>query len=327
MWLIFLVFYYYAIATIVGADFTPTPRFYITEIVKLFILIVCGEQIIARLSVKDLYYLLMLGAVSIVLHIYLFFDPLKDSGRFSGFYLDPNAAGFICLVGYSLSFAFKGRIKLIGQIIFTLMGLLTLSRTFIILLIITNLISIKISIKNAKLLGYGFIVILLLVSFNEVLPIKNVRLKQLSDFVNGKEVNTAEVNEDTRSDTWAIYYEYIIDKPFFGNGYNTFSGEMAASKINYRVGVHNTYLKLWGEAGIFVLLIFLVLIFKMLKDSWLIFDEHPYLFMAVVNLAIFLLTVHNYLDNTHRLMITMWLFFQIRLKLSQFKENKLFKMP
>ncbi|WP_396638151.1 O-antigen ligase family protein [Maribacter sp. R77961] len=307
MWMFFLVILYYSVSTLSGQEFTPEPYFYLIDIFKLLVVVICGQQLIMNTTLKELNYYLIIGALTVLAHIFLFFDPIKDSGRFYGFYLNPNSAGFICLIGYSFTFALKNKPRLINQIIFTAMGLLTFSRTFLLIWVLINIISLKVSFKNIKFFVYGFIIISILISFSDLLPFQNVRLKQLTDFFNGNQINVSEVNEDSRSGTWSLYYSYIINKPFFGNGLNSFEGGLVSQQIGFPVGVHNSYLKVLGEAGLFVFIYFLMMNFKMVSQSIKLFRSKPYLFIALFSLLVFLLTNHEYFSIHYILLISMWI--------------------
>jgi len=307
MWMVFLIVFYFTIGTLSGQEYAPSLRFLATELFKLIVVIICGQELILRLTKREVFTFLIIGALSVVFHVFFFFDPLKDSGRFYGFYMNPNAAAFICMIGYALSFSFNGRQRLLGQIIFTLMGLLTLSRTFIIVWIILNLISIRIDYKNIRFFGYGFLLLIILVSFSEVLPFENIRLKQLSNFVEGKEVRTSVVNKDSRAETWSLYYDFIINKPLFGNGIKSFSGGIVQKKIGVSVGVHNTYLKILGEAGVFVFGIFITLYIKIIKESYLKFKNNPELFMMILVIALYLLTNHDYFETHYLILLSLWI--------------------
>jgi len=328
MWLVFLGAFYFAFATISGQEYVPTPRFYLTHMFKFFVIIVAGSELVKRVSKQELFYFLLLGAISIILHVFFFFDPLKDSGRYSGFYLNPNNAGFICLMGYALCYGFSGKQRFTGQVVFTLMGLLTLSRTFILLWLVVTLLSIKIDRKNIRVFAYGFLVALLLVTFSDVLPISNPRLIELKNFVTGEQVNTRTVKEDARSETWSLYYQYILEKPFFGNGFESFSGGLMNQKLGMSLGVHNTYLKILGEAGIFVFILFLAMLVKMLNQTYSHFANKPYLFMIALGLSCYLFTNHNFFDTNFLLLFTLWIFSEIqkieygtRLSTANFRSN------
>jgi len=111
---------------------------FIKDSIKFIALIIFGGEIIRNTSKKTLFLFLLIGSSSIILNALFFAD---NYGRYSGLYLDPNAAGFICISGYGLTYGIdQKKIRLFGQFIFSLAGFMTFSRTFIVLWVLINLI-------------------------------------------------------------------------------------------------------------------------------------------------------------------------------------------
>ena len=310
LWLIVIGLLFFSISNIINDQYIPAEtRDYIMFIIKYFITVICGYELLKNTSTREITIFLFVGSITILLQIFFFNNPLEDSGRYSGFYLNPNVGGFICLIGYGLSFAKQNKnFRLILQIVFTIMGLLTFSRTFILLWLLTNLIAIKINLKNARVFLYGFGLLMVFIVFSEFLPVQNPRLTQLSAIVKGENVNTAEINEDSRTETWSLYYDALFDRPVLGNGYNTFSGNTNIAKV----GVHNSYLKIWGEAGIIVFVVFVAMFTVMLKQSYQKFDLAPHLFMITIVVILFLTTSHNFFETGYLLFVTMWIQAEIK---------------
>ena len=146
---------------------------YLGKLYKFGLLVLLGGEVVKNTTRKELFWLLGIGASSVVINA-IFFS--SSYGRYSGFYLDPNAAGFICIVGYGLTFGLdKSKLKLFGQFLFTFAGFLTFSRTFIVLWLLLNLISLKINPKNIKILVVGAAVIILLISFSAALKLNSIK--------------------------------------------------------------------------------------------------------------------------------------------------------
>jgi hypothetical protein len=305
LWMIAIGMLFFSISSLSGDKYIPAEiRDYIMIIIKYFILVICGYELLKHTSTREISIFLIIGATTILAQIIFFNNPLIDYGRYSGFYLNPNVGGFICLIGYGLSFANENKnIRLFLQVVFTLMGLLTFSRTFILLWILTNLIAIKINVKNAKVLLYGFGLLLAFVIYSEFLPVKNPRLAQLSALVKGEKVNTTEISEDSRTETWSLYYEALLNQPILGNGYNSFQGNSHISTV----GVHNSFLKMWGEAGIILFIVFSTMYLVMLKQTYQIFDSDPHLFMITIAVILFLTTNHNFFETEFILLVSMWI--------------------
>ncbi len=132
----------------------------------------------------------------------------------------------------------------------------------------------------------------------------------MSNILEGKSENTSKLQEDSRSQTWAIYYPALMAKPIFGHGWGAFNGGAMVSVM----GPHNAYIKTMGEVGILPLLVMLALYGFMLKTAWSSFRQHPHLFLMVVALCLFMATNHSYWTNGYLLFFSMWLQYQILTK-------------
>ncbi|MBC6997984.1 O-antigen ligase family protein [Cytophaga sp. FL35] len=308
MWLLFIGLMYFIIGSLSGQSYIPPINFYLIFWVKYFIVIICGYELVKQTSTKELSIFLLIGALSIISQIYFFNNPLKDYGRYSGFYLNPNAGGFICILGYSLTYVLKNKkFKLMAQLIFTIMGLLTFSRTFILLWVIINLISIKISIKNTNKLIFGIVILFTLMAYNSFLPVKNDRLTQLTGLLSGDTTAAQDLNEGSRFETWQKFYGFVMEKPILGHGFNSFDG----GGLGGFLGAHNTYLKLLGEAGIIPFIMLLIFFFFLIRKGMTQFQKKPNILFMSISLAILLMTSHNFFDNGYLLLITLWIYNQI----------------
>ena len=282
IWLILLALSYYLISSF---QYVGDPKFLIVDSIKYFMLIICGFELIKRINITEIYFIFLIGSLSIAIEAIFF--PSKW-GRYAGFYINPNVAGFICIYGYSLTYGLKKEsLKILGQFIFTLMGLLTFSRTFIVIWVCLNLISLRISIKNIRILGLGFLIISSLFLIDEIVGLNNPRFEQMKKIANNEKVSNKEINEDSRADTWALFYDDIFESPFFGSGYGTFSGRT-------RLGAHNTYLMVVGEAGIIPLIIMLALFAYLFYSGFTLFKHAPHIIMETIALSLFLLANHNF---------------------------------
>ena len=276
---------------------------FIFDPIKYMIFLLCGYELTKQISIVELFYFILIGAITIGYDA--IFNP-TDFGRYSGFYINPNVAGFMCIYGYSLVFSLKNStLKLLGQFIFTLMGLLTFSRTFIVIWVVLNLISIRISVKNLRIFGLGFLIFSTLVIIDDTVGLNNPRFDQLKGLLSNEQVSVEEINEDNRADTWAEFYDKILERPFFGSGYGKFSGKLGQK------GTHNTYLMIIGEAGIIPFLLFLGYIGYLFYWSIFYFKEKPNLIMQTIALAMFLLANHNFFTFYFVSFTAMWIQYQI----------------
>ncbi|WP_419211085.1 O-antigen ligase family protein [Maribacter sp. X9] len=300
---------FFTLSSILDQTYMP-PIFiqFVIVIIKYLIIIWGGYEVMKYTNSKEIWVFMFIGALSILGNMFLFNDPKADYGRYSGFYLDPNNGGLICLIGFSLTYVMPNKMKLIGKTVFTILGLLTFSRTFILSWLLLNILSIKLSIKNARMLVIGFGVLSMLLVFNEFLPVKNQRLEQIGAMASGDTQNAKGIDKDSRWETWSRYYDPLLDKPILGNGYGSFG----TTGIKAPVGVHNTYLLIWGEGGIIPLIIFLIYLGHLFVGSARNFKNAPHLLMILIALSLFLLTNHNFLTTFYSLLLYVWV--HIRLK-------------
>ena len=288
-------------------SFIPYYDWYIADFQKYLILLIAGAEVVRNTSLRELYFIFMIGASSILIHAAVFGDP---NGRFSGFYLDPNAAGFICLIGCCLSYGFKNdKWRLLGLFFFTFCGLLTFSRTFMLLWFVANMITVFQDKKNINVMAMGVGVLLLIVSVSTIFQVNTKRLELIEGLLGNETITSYEANEDSRTDTWALWYDKILESPIIGNGYGYFTGG------DGKPGVHNAYLRVIGEAGIFPFLIFVSIYLFMVKKSLSTFNEKVYQFLLALSLMALLLTTHNFISGNQFIpIVSLWLFYDLKKK-------------
>ncbi len=300
-WLFYVGFLYFLISGVQLYINYPFGK-YVVYLLKFLILVICGNSFFKTVTTKDVAAALLLGGLSLVFNVLFFAD---DYGRYSGFYLNPNAAGYVCATGYALSFALENKkARLLLQVVFTICGLLTFSRTYMLVWVIINLLSLRISFKNIRVLVFGLGLGIALLIFGELFNLGGARFAQFQSLLDNK--SSSELQEGSRTETWALFYDAAVSHPFFGGGFGEFHGGGLHS-----LGPHNTYLLIFGESGIIPLLLFLAFILYLLFWSNRLFKLNPSLFLTTITLAVYLLTTHNYFDNYFKLCITLFLFSQI----------------
>ncbi|PVX47013.1 O-antigen ligase-like membrane protein [Flavobacterium sp. 103] len=285
---------------------------FVATFVKYLIFVTMGASVIKDVTKNEIFTLLLIGALSI---IYESIFVIDIGGRYSGFYLNPNFAGCICILGYCFSFSISDKkIKIIGQILFSYAGFVTFSRTFLLLWVLVNILSLSISYKNSYKIILGIVLISFFVSFGNKFDFNTKRLEAFATILDGK--ISQDLAENSRTLTWAKYYDRILDHPFFGNGYLSFSGKTYGEddKAYGIEGVHNTPLLIIGEAGIFVFLYFLWLYGGFVLSGIHYFKQDFLLLLVSFSLFIYMLTTHNFFNNYILLSISIWLFQQIEIK-------------
>lgn len=306
VWMLLIGFSYYIIGSFQA--FWPLKEFVIISL-KFIIVVICGNEMVKRVTKEELFLFFIIGSCSVIIHSLFFPD---DYGRYSGLYFNPNTAGFIAITAFALVFGLKkGRIiKLLGPLLSSLAGLLTFSRTFLILWAFINLLSLKINIKNVKILGFGIGIVIFLFTFGELFQLNTIRFNQFEALINQDASAARGLKEDSRTTTWSLYLDDILENPFFGNGFAKFQGHEG------KAGVHNSFLLIFGESGIIPFLIFTSLIFYILFWSFRLFKTEPYLFMMAIGLFAVLMADHGFFYYYNFCLITMWLQHQISVKKS-----------
>lgn len=294
---------------------------FIKEFIKFLIVVVCAGEIFYRTSKKEIYLILLIGGLSIIINAVVF--PLANAnfyptyGRYSGFYLNPNFAGSICSVGYALSYAINHKWQRIaGQLIFTLAGIFTFSRTFILIWLVITLVAIYRDKKNLKAPVVGALVLILVFVFSSKLSLNTERFNALKSIFGSDRVQTKVIEKDTRTETWALYTDMIIDRPVLGNGYMKL--QVKSSRLP---GVHNSYLMILGEAGFIPFLLLIGIHFYLIYKSALLFRPHPEYFYISCVVTVALMVGHGYFTNYFNVLISMFLFIQIRLNENQQQQS------
>lgn len=293
------------ISLIGGAQHSET---FLVTFIKYFLFITMASTVLKDVKTIEIYGVLLIGALSIIYEA-LFITGI--GGRYSGFYLNPNLAGFASILGYTFGLVIdQKKFKIPGQILFSIAGLVTFSRTFLLIWILINLLSVLISYKNMYKIIACSILFVLFLSVGDKLDLNTKRMHAFSSILGGKV--DEDLKEGSRTETWALYYDKILNNPLWGNGYRTFSGEMGGTQAGggfiVQVGVHNTFLMIMGEAGIFALLYFLWIYGYIFVNSLRFFKVNPSIFFLSFSLLSFMLTNHNFFDNYLVLFTSLWLY-------------------
>jgi len=305
-WMLVIGIIYFSLSSL---QFYGSPSVIVLIACKYLVLIIGGYEVIKRTSHGEFLFFLVFGALTILLHAAFLGGGSAEYGRYSGFYINPNAGGFISISGYALAYAIKNKkLRLIAQIVCTCMGLLTLSRTFIALWVMINFLSLKIDIKNIRIFVYGFGLASLLLVVSEFLPVKNPRIEQLKTVLKGEEVNVQEINEDSRTETWSTYFAKISENVIIGSGFKSFTIKDHQRNL---VGIHNTFLLVLGEAGFIPFIMIVIFYIYILIYAIRLFNHHPNILMQSIALFFFLMASHVYFTHAFILFISMYIQNQI----------------
>ena len=299
LWL--LILFGISYFTISGLIDIPSEKDYLVDFTKYLIVVVCGAELARDAKPSELLTLHIIGAASVLLHALFFVDAY---GRYSGFYTDPNEAGFVCLLAFGFAYAIKKEtIRLFFVFLCTFCGILTFSRTFLALWLLLSLILLVHNWRNFKILGLGIAVLALFFSVSYIFELNTFRFGFIENlFSDGVTTTYSEIELGGRTNVWSSYYEDITEAPFAGNGYLSFMGVE-----DVKPGVHNSYLRVFGEAGILPFLLFLAIYFQIFRKAIQRFKAQPHHLMLVVATTLFMLTNHTFTVNKNIIFITIWL--------------------
>ena len=265
------------------------------EYVK-FLLYLFGLFISLRyINQNTIILLLLAGAITILLDSFYFrFNDFQGIGyvsafnRYSGFYLNPNNASSVCMLGFILTVLKKDSLK-IFSIVFSFLGFLTLSRAFILIwfLIISIFLfyNRKYIISTFLVLGSSFFT---LVTFSDKLNLDTERFLFLKGLFSGS-LDRQVLSYDSRQSLWTKFYGGIANSPIIGNGYSSFSNSLDGKG---GVGVHNTFLMIFGESGFLPFLLFVALFIWLLFSSFKGIRSNILNFFVITFLIITLLVSH-----------------------------------
>jgi len=296
--LIFLGITYYLISGLVYCD---DFKYFVLKFLKFIVFIIGMSELVTRSKPTYLFYFLLVGGLSIVVNA-IFFPHAY--GRYSGFYLNPNLAALIALIGFCFCFKVPNRLlRSIGFIIFIFAGFLTFSRYFILMWILLSIVSAIIDKKNLEVLGIGLGSGIVILAVASLLQLNTERFTAIEDILgNQVEQGTEVLSKGSRVETWSYFIDDIADNIIFGKGFATLSGEISVS-----VGVHNSILLTLGEAGIIPFFIMIMIFGRLFYLGLKNIKEE--LFIGLLSLAMcsYIFVSHNFYDNYLLLFFLIWL--------------------
>jgi hypothetical protein len=255
-----------------GAEFKMT--YIITNVISVITVMCIAAFTYSYLEVrknsfvKPLFYMVLLSTCSIpfsplLLKIYKI--PPAEIARGFGFFANPNEGGILSVIGLGLLLATKlpGYLKIVFYCILLANAVLTFSKSAMLLFAMVSFVTFLTSSSKVKF-RYSFVILGAFIIAAYTAPIFYENLdrvqKRRIDQVMAIAIQ-GEINADTtssRSELWEIGLDKINDNVLFGNGL----GELhhmkgGISSLGVDQGVHNVFLMLWGEAGLFVLMGFI----------------------------------------------------------------------
>ena len=209
----------------------------------------------------------------------------RQDSRFIGFFTDPNSASVIACytVAVALSLLRGGRYRMFAGpavLLGSVAAFLTFSRTGFVTLALVFLFFLGMSMSRLHLrrIFSGWLVpMIILVSGAFALTIANLDYLSEHFVLQKKHFERLHLGDSfvdfsvSRWALWSIGLSQIAESPIFGHGISHFHHLKYAPTCQVTdivCGVHNTYLMLWGEAGILPPALLLLFIGSLLRRWW-----------------------------------------------------------
>lgn len=273
-----------------------------------------------RSMMKKMHFLLMLGSLTVPVFYFNSIEVFDKSylneatntiERASGIYGNPNLAGFfgnitLCFTMYFLvpgqHHSFRYRLYLYVSVIISILAVvLTFSNTAILMLVVLLLMKLLsyVNFNNlfhmAGLFVAGLAMTLIVSSsvfelnILEYLPLSNAQQERLQNQLSVFEFNTKALSYTDRDMVWSKGMGYIYANPVIGYGLGSFEND-----IYYSQGIHNSYLEVWGEAGVFFLFFYLGIIIYILRAIWNCRSpDKTFLLMLFISILVFSTVTHG----------------------------------
>jgi O-antigen ligase len=191
--------------------------------------------------------------------------PPAEIARGFGFFANPNEGGILSVIGLGLLLATQlpGYQKILFYTILLINSVLTFSKSAMLLFGLVSIAAFLTSTSKVKF-RYSFVILGAFMVAAYVAPIfydnlDRVQKRRIDQVL--AIATQGEINADTtssRSELWKIGLDKINDNVLFGNGLGQLHHMKGGiSSLGVDQGVHNVFLMLWGEAGLFVLIGFI----------------------------------------------------------------------
>lgn len=208
-----------------------------------------------------------------------FWDVLHTaSTRFIGTYTTPIIAGMVACyaAGLGLLFLYSSRYRTFAGLVVILSSaacLLTFSRmvflTYALLLLLFLWFSTFNRYRKRTFLGVTLAIAFVAVFFLSISNMGRFLALDHGQFHRLRWMNTLDFGDPNilRWELWSLGWSHITESPLFGHGLTRFhqlEGARGCRAMKITCGVHNTYLLLWGEAGLIPVSLFLLFISSLL---------------------------------------------------------------
>lgn len=258
--------------------FYSAERNWVSTYLQLFVLVVLIENVItSRGDIENLMLWFSVGSVLYFINIIFILSERGQEGLIEG--ANQYTRAFIIaalFTYYHLKKATKSRYLFIILLLVQCAGIvLTQSRTGIILLFIALIYILykdyNLSLRSVVVIMLGGLLIYYFVPEDVVNSIQS-DFSDKSNLRNPGKVDYSSIDSNIRFYLWGIGYDlWMNSNIFLGIGIGQFKAVVVSyfPGLEAGIGLHNTYLSILFETGVFGFLIFMGFIFRALRIYWL----------------------------------------------------------
>jgi hypothetical protein len=323
LWFIFYLLYYCfaLLGSVITKNYSPLIRTLIPLIYFIGFYIFLSIEKNVKVFSKVMTYTFFVSCVLLIFLFKINFDIdtngifLYKLERAGGVYGDANNAALVCIIAYVFFNKFyianttkKKYLKVLGILILLYSVVLTFSTTgltvFLIVVFINNLqfFSRERIILLFLAIIVFFITIVNLKTLTAGLDLSEIQQEKMDNLVNVLTLNTDKVDNSGRGDLLGALFENIVKHPFIGNGID-FSANLRG---------HNTYFGVWGDAGIFTFVYFIIMLIIYLKTSFLADISVRYFsFSVMIALCIFMISLQSIINQPYLMVVIVYLSYVI----------------
>ncbi|WP_458626672.1 O-antigen ligase family protein [Winogradskyella sp. PC D3.3] len=315
LWIVFFACYYtFGLIASVYTKYTPSLAKTLIPVIYFYGFYVFLSNVNYRkITFRVITICLVTACIMLVILYNLNFDldyggvHIYKIDRAGGLYGDANNAALVCILAYLFFNKFfvaknhtQKALKILG-ILFILYSLfLTFSTTglstFLIVLLLSNykyFRGIRIMFLVVAFISL-FLVVLNLQSITKDMNLSSAQRVKIENLTNVITLNTDKVDNSGRGDLLANLMSYIYENPIIGNG------------VDFAVSIrgHNTYMGVWADAGIFVFILFCIILLTHLFRALKLELQLKFFVLSVVfTLCVFMLSLQTVINQAYIMVI------------------------
>ncbi len=314
-WMLFLGLSF--ISFIYSVDLSESLKM-IIRLISFYFLFVISYYFFHKYSNKVKYFVIALFASYIIPCIFGLVQIINNSGfvgpenmsRVNGTYVHPNAFAFnllfLFIFGASIYTGIKNQTSkkslFFYLVLISILIFFTLTRSVWIGYGLMILFLIFLYRRN-KIINYVFIIFSIIFSFLILVNYTPLKYYNLDNIVFVKRMTSADMflsSWDWRLKSWKEMTPYIYESPIYGHGINTYSFLKSKASRDYyeSTRAHNDFFMILIELGFIGLLLYLNLIFNVLRKIYIKYKlSHDNKFL-ISFIGIFIIFAISAVDNT-----------------------------